>query len=46
MNNVGKLFYDFLVFYSKQFNPKENIVDPNNLLDEENADLFDRNFFT
>ena len=28
MNNVGKLFYEFLVFYSSQFNPKENIVDP------------------
>ena len=46
MNNVGKLFYEFLLFYSSQFNAKENVVDPNNLLEEENADLFDRNFFS
>ena len=40
-----KLFYEFLVFYSIQFNPKENIVDPNGVLEGENGDLFDRNFY-
>ena len=45
MNKVGKLFYEFLVFYSNQFNPKENIVDPNGVLEGENSELFDRNFF-
>ena len=45
INNVGKLFYEFLVFYSMQFNPKENIVDPNGLLEGENAEIFDRSYF-
>jgi DNA polymerase sigma len=45
IDNVGKLFYEFLIFYSKQFNPKEDIIDPNNLLKGENAEIFDRNFF-
>ena len=28
-----------------QFNPKENIVDPNGLLEGENEEIFDRNLF-
>ena len=46
MNNVGKLFYEFLIFYGMQFNPKENIVDPSNVLEGENAEIFDRSFFS
>ena len=46
MDNVGKLFYEFLVFYSMQFNSKENIVDPSGVLEGENIDLFDRNLFS
>ena len=46
MNNVGRLFYEFLVFYGMLFNPKETIVDPKGVLDGENGELFDRNFFT
>ncbi len=45
MNNVGKLFYEFLIFYGMQFNPKESIVDPSNVLEGENAEIFDRSFF-
>jgi len=45
MDNVGKLFYEFLVYYSMQFNPKETIIDPSGVLKGENVDLFDRNFF-
>lgn len=45
MENVGKLFYEFLLFYSIQFNPKECIVDAKGILEGENGEIFDRNFF-
>lgn len=43
-NNLGKLFYNFLVFYGNEFNPKETIIDPDGIYD--NDEFFDRSNFT
>lgn len=34
-DNLGILFYNFLVYYGIDFNPKENIVDPSGFYDKD-----------
>ena len=41
--NLGHLFFEFLLYYGFNFDPKENIVDPKNIY--KNIDIFGRNYF-
>jgi DNA polymerase sigma len=41
--NLGNLFYEFLVYYGFNFDPKENIVDPKGIY--KNMDIFGRSYF-
>ena len=40
---MGHLFYEFLIYYGFNFDPKENIVDPKGIYN--NIDIFGRNYF-
>ena len=42
-NNLGQLFYEFLIYYGFTFDPKENIVDPKEIY--KNRDNFGRAIF-
>ena len=42
-NNLGHLFYNFLVYYGNIFDPKINIVDPKGIYN--NIDSFRRTYF-
>ena len=42
-NNLGNLFYEFLIYYGYNFDPKDSIIDPNGIY--KNLDIFDRGFF-
>ena len=41
--NLGNLFYEFLIYYGSNFEPKDSIIDPNGIY--KNIDIFDRSFF-
>ena len=41
--NLGHLFYEFLIYYGYNFDPKDSIIDPNGIY--KNLDIFDRGFF-
>ena len=40
--NLGRLFYEFLLFYGMKFNPNNNIIDTHNKIEQ--MPFFDRQF--
>ena len=42
INNLGHLFYEFLIYYGFYFDPKENIVDLKEIY--KNIDILERTF--
>jgi DNA polymerase sigma len=40
--NLGRLFYEFLLYYGMEFNPKNNIIDTNNKIEQ--MPFFDRKY--
>ena len=40
--NLGRLFYEFLLFYGMKFNPNNNIIDTHNKIEQ--MPFFDRKY--
>ena len=40
--NLGRLFYEFLLYYGMEFNPKNNIIDTHNKIEQ--MPFFDRKY--
>ena len=41
--NLGRLFYEFLIYYGMEFNPNNTIIDTSDKL--ESIQFFDRNLY-